>query len=350
MKLAMLHLVNDDDAETYRKALLAIGNNHPYYQVEFLDVFYSGLDLAKAFLFEDDYNTPQIVMPFYLRPIDENTSDQEKYYDVTSTWGYSGPLYNSKLSDDIIKSFWAQVDNWYKNNAIVSEFVRFNPSDNYLNYSGNLVTVMNIIKGELLDIETIWNNYNRKVRKNINKAKREELYTKIYFGNEITPEIITLFYDIYIHTMDRTNAEEQYYNSKEKLTVFMKNCPENCAIVLTFKDDTAIASEIVLLSNDSMFSFIGGTLSDYFALRPNEILKHDVINWGYGRGYKYYVLGGGLGKEDGIYNYKKTFFPTNAHPFVIGKKIVNQDLYNELSANKLIDDVDSDFFPLYRKK
>ena len=36
---------------------------------------------------------------------------------------------------------------------------------------------------------------------------------------------------------------------KEKLTIFMKNCPKNCAIALTFKDRIPIASEIVLLSN-----------------------------------------------------------------------------------------------------
>ena len=221
---------------------------------------------------------------------------------------------------------------------------------NHINYSGELSTIMNIIKGRLLDIETIWSNFNRKVRKNIKKARREELYTKIYFENEITPYVIDRFYDIYIHTMDRTNATEQYYNSKEKLTNFIKNCPNNCAIVLTFKDEIAIASEIVLLSNDSLFSFIGGTLSNYFNLRPNEILKHDVIDWGFKKGFKYYVLGGGLGKEDGIYVYKKTFFPNDEHPFVVGKKIINEKIYNELAAMQNSDDNDSGFFPIYRKK
>lgn len=345
----MLHLANSEDAKAYKKTMLAIGNNHPYYQVEFLDVFYSGLDLAKAFLLEDENSIPLIVMPFYLRPIEKTLSDGNLYFDVTSTWGYSGPLYKSQLSNESLRIFWTQVDLWYKTNNIVSEFVRFNPDGNQINYSGEMSTVMNIIKGKLLDIETIWSNYNRKVRKNINKAKREELYTKIYFGKDITQDAIDQFYNIYIHTMDRTNATEQYYNSKEKLTIFMENCPDNCAIVLTYKDEVAIASEIILLSNDSLFSFIGGTLSDYFNLRPNEILKHDVIDWGFNRGFKFYVLGGGLGKEDGIYIYKKTFFPNDEYPFVVGKKIVNDKIYDELVSMQEFDNSDSDFFPLYRK-
>ena len=351
MKLKMLHLINNEDSKAYKKALLTIGNNHPYYQIEFLDVFYSGLDLAKAFVYIDRNNIPLIVMPFYLRPIENVILNEASYFDVISTWGYNGPLYNSELSSDILKSFWEQVDVWYTNNNIVSEFIRFNSDGNHINYSGELVIIMNIIKGKLINLETIWSNYNRKVRKNINKAKREELYTKIYYGNDITPDIIDQFYDIYIHTMERTNAKDQYYNSKEKLTVFMRNCPDNCAIALTFKNEIAIASEIILISNDSLFSFIGGTLFDYFNMRPNEILKHDVIAWGIKGGFKFYVLGGGLGQEDGIFNYKKTFFPNDLYHFVVGQKILNQSIYNELCKmhNFKICDDNTSFFPLYRK-
>ena len=346
MKLEILNLTKDSNK--YVEALSIIGNSHPYYQLEFLDIFYSGLNLARAFVFCDINDSPIIIMPFYLRKVEDFASDGDIYYDVTSTWGYSGPLFSSELSIEDLKYFWNEVDNWYKTNNIVAEFVRFNTDANQINYSGELVNIMNIIKGKLTDIESIWNNYNRKVRKNINKAKREQLYTKIYYEDDITHTIVDLFYEIYIHTMDRTNASEQYYNSKEKLTIFMKNCPKNCAIALTFKDRIPIASEIVLLSNDSMFSFIGGTKSDYFNLRPNELLKHDVIEWGLNKGYKYYVLGGGLGKEDGIYHYKKTFFPNDDYPFIVGKKIINKNIYNELSAKHKSDN-DSDYFPLYRK-
>ena len=350
--LKIYSLNNNEDAQKYASALNNFESNHPYYKVEFLDIFYSGLSKARAFVYYDVNEEPLIAMPFYLREINEELKLDldDTYFDVISTWGYSGPIYNKTTSSETLKQFWSEVDNWYKNNNVVSEFVRFNPSDNQDHYSGDLVTVMNIIKGKLLDIETIWTNYNRKVRKNINKAKREELYSKLFFEDAITDQVIDDFYAIYKHTMDRTNATESYYNSKEKLTHFMRSCPKNSVIALTYKGDIPISSEIILLSEDSLFSFIGGTLSEYFNFRPNEILKHDVIEWGFNQGYKFYVLGGGLGKEDGIYSYKKAFFPEDTHPFITGRKVIDNVIYKRLSKEKVAEnDDDTDFFPLYRK-
>ena len=349
--LKIYNLNIKEDASAYSEALQSFESNHPYYKVEFLDIFYSGLSNARAFVMYDE-SAPVVAMPFYLRNINEDLelNDGDVYYDVTSTWGYSGPMYNDTIPKDRLKQFWESVDDWYEKNNVVSEFVRFEPNDNFHEYSGELVTIMNIVKGKLLPIDTIWTQYNRKVRKNINKGKREELYAKIFVGAELTDQVIQDFYTIYVHTMDRTNAKASYYNSKEKLTEFMRSYPKNAAIALTYKGDIPISSEIILLSKDSMFSFIGGTLSEYFNFRPNEILKHEAIEWGFEQGYSYFVLGGGLGKEDGIFSYKKAFFPEDTHPFVTGRKIIHQDVYNNL-CNKLgaEHDDDNDFFPLYRK-
>lgn len=348
MLLKMLNLSKPEEANLYNDALNVLTDKHPYYKVEFLDIFYDGLSNARAFVFYDKSHQPIIAMPFYLRPI-EQLIDNENYFDVTSTWGYSGPLYNDELSEAMLEAFWKDVDEWYKQNNVVSEFIRFNTTDNTAGYSGHLVPIMNIIKGKLSDAETIWENYNRKVRKNIRTAEREELYTKIFYKN-VTSQNMDDFYKIFVHTMNRTNATNQYYNSKEKLSQFIESFPDNAAIVLTYKEEIPVASEMILLSTDSIFSFLGGTLSDYFNMRPNEILKHDVNLWGLSKGFKYFVLGGGLGKEDGIFEYKKAFFPNDTFMFTTGRKIINQNIYDKLLIlTNQKSSIDTDFFPLYRK-
>ncbi len=99
--------------------------------------------------------------------------------------------------------------------------------------------------------------------------------------------------------------------------------------------------------------FLGGTISDYFIYRPNDFLKHKTIKWAYKKGFKYFVLGAGHGKDDGIYNYKKSFFPNDVRIFHTGRKIINHQLYNSLSEESLNStedyDIKKDFFPLYRK-
>jgi hypothetical protein len=344
----MHNLSIPEEANVYNDALNVLTDKHPYYKVAFLDIFYDGLSNARAFVFYDESQKPIIAMPFYLRPI-EQLIDNEHYFDVTSTWGYSGPLYNDDLSETMLEDFWKDVDKWYKQNKVVTEFIRFNTNNNTAGYSGALVPIMNIIKGKLSDAEAIWENYNRKVRKNIRTAEREELYTTIFHEN-ISEQNIDDFYKIFVHTMDRTNATNQYYNSKEKLSQFIRSFPDNAAIVLTYKGEIPVASEMILLSTDSIFSFLGGTLSDYFSMRPNEILKHDVNLWGLSKGFKYFVLGGGLGKEDGIFEYKRAFFPNDTYMFTTGRKIINQNIYDKLlGLTNQTATSDANFFPLYRK-
>ena len=106
----------------------------------------------------------------------------------------------------------------------------------------------------------------------------------------------------------------------------------------------------MLLSKSNMYSFLGGTRSDYFKLRPNDLLKDKLINWAYTNGFKHYILGGGYGSNDGIYNFKKTFFPNDVAIFYTGRKIVNKNIYNQLSnITEETPNTNDTFFPLYRK-
>ncbi|NNL81478.1 MAG: GNAT family N-acetyltransferase [Flavobacteriaceae bacterium] len=347
MTLECLHL-NSDQVSRYKEALDAVSNNHPYYKPEFLDLFYGGIERAKALLYSDEKGNPLIIMPFYLRTIE--VDQDPKLYDVISTWGYSGPAFEPGISEEIIKSFWAEVDKWYVENNVISEFVRFKLNHNHEYYSGTLVEGMSNIKGILRDPEEIWGNYNRKVRKNINRARREGLTVKLFFDGEIDDDVFDQFYKIFEHTMDRTQASADYYYSREKLKNFIDKNPANAAIVLTYLADRPISSELVLVSDHSVYSFIGGTLSDYFGLRPNEILKNEIIIWAFNKGIKYFVLGGGYGKDDGIFRYKQAFFPDDVCSFYTGRKILNEEAYRTLSGmdNQKID-IEEDFFPLYRK-
>ena len=347
MILEYLNL-NSEQVTRYNEALIALSDNHPYYKPEFLDIFYGGLELSKALLYSDDNGQPLVVMPFYLRPID--TGCNESCYDVISTWGYSGPAYSTDLPDDVLISFWEEVDRWYSENHVVSEFIRFKLNNNHEYYSGTLVEGMHNIKGVLRSPETIWSQYNRKVRKNINKARREGLEVRLFFATDITDHIFDQFYEVFEHTLDRTRAASNYYYSYEKLWKFIEVNPENVAIALTLINDKPIASEMILISNHSVFSFIGGTYSDHFSLRPNEILKHEIIKWAFNRGFKYFILGGGYGKDDGIFRYKQAFFPEDVCSYYTGRKIVEKEIYRKLAGIGDQDmKIEEDFFPLYRK-
>jgi hypothetical protein len=91
-----------------------------------------------------------------------------------------------------------------------------------------------------------------------------------------------------------------------------------------------VSTELLLLSSDAIYSFLGGTIATHFDKRPNDLLKHEVIKWGKAHSFKYYVLGGGAAPEDGIYRYKRSFEPDGIYPFYIRKIVHNKSIYEEL--------------------
>ncbi|WP_272152037.1 GNAT family N-acetyltransferase [Tenacibaculum aiptasiae] len=341
----------------YVSLLSSLDCINPYSQLDYMDVFSEGLENLVCFSYFNEVSDSRVIMPIHINPI-QIEEEKTEFFDTVTPYGYSGPISSANASEIDVTEFWRNVDNWYFENNVVSEFVRFNLSNNHLNYSGEVVQTMLNIKGEILDEDIQWKSFDRKVRKNVNKAKRENLVGNVYFMSTIDEDKILEFYNIYIETMIRTNALEKFHYSLENFKKFIKFNNEYCAICTVYLDNTPIASELVLKSKDSIYSFLGGTDERFFDKRPNDFLKVKVIDWGRKQNLKYYVLGGGYGLEDGIFKYKKCFFPNDIVNYYTGRKIVNRELYTGLieKTNKYrtsvglleLDLKDESFFPLYK--
>jgi hypothetical protein len=355
--LNILKLNSLEGIEEYRTLLSSLNNSQPYCLLEYFDVFCGGFENLICFSFRSDNSESKILMTGYLKPITigEERTDS---FDFITPYGYTGPFFSSNTKQSDINEFWKTIDNWYQKNNVVTEFIRFNLSGNQEHYSGTVFPTMLNIKGQIIDEETQWSSFDAKVRKNVNKAKRENLYSEVYYGI-IEDEKVSEFYDIYIKTMKRTDANESFFYTLEQFKIFIKYNPKHTAICTVYFDGTAISSELILVSDDTIYSFLGGTEENYFDKRPNDFLKIETLNWARKHNKKHYVLGGGYGFEDGIFKYKKAFFPNDVVPYYTGRKIINQDVYDDLVQNasrlrivsglEKLDVTDSSFFPLYNK-
>ena len=355
--LDVYELSTAEGREKYKSLLSSLDDVEPYFLLDYIDIFSSGFENLICFSFSNNKTGVTILMPGYLKPViigKEKTS----CLDFITPYGYTGPLSSTSASAADITEFWSEVDNWYKNNEVVTEFIRFNLSDNHLNYSGAIVQTMLNVKGEIIDEDAQWTSFDHKVRKNVNKAKRENLTCEVYFKN-IEDERIKEFFGIYTSTMQRTNAAPHFFYSFDEFKRFISNNQKNAALCTVYFGSIPVASELLLVSEETIYSFLGGTDEAYFDKRPNDFLKVEAINWARNQSIKYYVLGGGYGFEDGIFNYKKSFFPNNVVNYYSGRKIINSAVYDELikksnavrSASGLseLNKEDVSFFPLYNK-
>jgi len=352
--LEVKEIENEKDFKTYKKLLKAIDCDNPFYKIRITSSLEQGSGERSCYFVFHKNKTPMIVMPFYFRDICVN-NEKMPYYDVCSPYGYSGPSFSPDMPKEYLSRFWKAVDTWYKEHNVVSEFVRFSLNGNHTNYTGTLVHTLNNVMGIIREDNEQWENLKPKGRNNYRRALQEQLACRIYY-KDIPEEIVKTFYEIYISTMKRNNADERYFYELEYFKTVITQNPKICAIAVIYKDEIPISSEFILLSNNTVYSFLGGTDANYFNSRPNDFLKLEVLKWGRKQGKQYYSLGGGREDNDGLYKYKKSFFPKDPDVvYYTGRKIVNKKVYKELLLKKNVNDIqvitktiEANYFPFYR--
>lgn len=261
-----------------------------------------------------------------------------EYYDLISPYGYGGWIINGDYDSSIFTEY---IDYCLTNN-IVCEFIRFDLFRTDISkYYGNIKFIShNVVKRINLDDEKIFNDMERRARKNIRKALKNDL--KVIIDDEM--KYLDDFKRIYYSTMDRNNASVSYYFGDSFFNVLVK---ENSKLFHVISDGKIISTELIIYDDLCCYSYLGGTIDEYFDLRPNEIMKYEIMKWGHVHGLKYFVLGGGHGADDGIFNYKKGLAPNGIYNFFVGNKIFNEDIYNQLCEERGLND-SSKFFPRYR--
>ncbi len=359
MKLIVNKILNKEDFDKYLNVVESFDIINPFYKILGSNINEIIQDKLRYFTYVNDNNEILILMPFLLRKVPYK-DQEETYFDVVSPYGYSGPLFNESLSRGYLILFWEEVDLWYKNNYVVSEFIRFSLNHNFQFYSGVLIPTLINVKGQLIGENDQWDGFKQKVRNNYRRSLEHNLSAK-FFCENITDYEIDIYYDIYIKTMSRIGADEDYFYSLEYFKNIINLSRDNFLLVLVCKDNTAISAELILIAGDTLYSYLGGTLAEYFNCRPNDFLKIEVMKWAKSHNYNYYLLGGGRVDNDSLYQYKKSFFPNDKDViYYTGRKIINKEMYDKLdkimNVDVVIEGVDNsikldkkNYFPSYRR-
>ncbi|MEC3908017.1 NeuD/PglB/VioB family sugar acetyltransferase [Tamlana sp. 2201CG12-4] len=352
-KLEFHTISKEADIKEYYTVLKEFETFSTFYSLQYCN--YRGDSKLSYFVLRKT-SRAKVLMPVYLNVLKNEGVTDIQFFDSTSPYGYSGPLLNGASNDDI-KAFWKKVDKWYKKNNVVTEFIRFNLNNNHIYYSGHLIPSLNNVKGKIHSFESIWNNFKQKVRNNYRRAEKNNLKTKIY-SEDITTEVINTFYSIYIKTMQRNAAAKNYFYPLSYFKDLIENNQGKILIAVVHKESTPISTELIIIDGDTLYSYLGGTLAEYFDTRPNDFLKIEVTKWAIENDKKYYILGGGRKDFDGLYQYKKSFFPKdNDVVFYTGRKVINEKIYNRLikeikvsytDAHALVSNSNT-YFPIYKQ-
>lgn len=347
LTLKIIDFNKEKERDTYQEIISREFHN-PYFFIGYLMQHQTISKKIIAFIFEKNQEI-MVVMPMILNPISGTV-----YYDSISPYGYSGPLYKENVTASDIEVFWEKVDNWYSENNIVTEFIRFSLIKNHIGYSGDSVeTLMNVCGNLKENFDEQWNSFGKKVRNNYRKAQSYDLTFKLFDKENLDEGVIDDFYRIYYKTMLRNNAPKFLFFSAEFFRSIVLAHKENFTIGISYHESQPVSTELHIHYKDSVYAFLGGTDSDFFHTRPNDFLRVEVIKWAISKKKKKYILGGGIKDNDGLYKSKKAFFPKDKDcTFYTGRKVINREIYDNLvqkAINELGISQDDSYFPLYRK-
>ena len=274
-----------------------------------------------------------VIYPFLLRALHAEPWWPENLppaFDIATAYGHGGPFVFGEVDPG---EFWPRFDDWAARQRVVSELVRFSLfTDEMLpGYPGvREERLLSVVRALDTELSGLWAEFDPKVRKNVRAAERNGLCVEA----DTTGARLDDFLRIYTHTLDRRRASPRAYLPRELFQAIHRTLQGQFAYFHVLRGADVVATELILVSTDTVYSFLGGTEESAKALRPNDFLKYEVMKWARAQGKRRFVLGSGFAGEDGVFRFKRSFARNGVVPFSIGQRVLEPELYDALIATR----------------
>ena len=262
-----------------------------------------------------------------------------KYYDWSTPYGYGGPL-TDRFSEEELSCFFNLLYEYSKSHNIITQFIRFHPLLQNQKVFENFCDLLRLKETVFIDTTdkvTIFNNMDSKNRNMVRKAQRNNIEISI----DNTSESKEAFLSIYKETMQRNNASKYYYFNPMFFEDMFSAIAEHYLLFNAKYEEKIICSAIVMYCNGNMHYHLSASLREYMHLAPNNLLLYTAACWGAENGYTKFHLGGGVGIDDSLFSFKKSFNKKGLKDFYIGRNVFCEDKYRELLDIRTA--IDSDF-------
>ena len=336
----MFNVIPSENSAQWNGIIRSMINFDFYHLAEYHRMDESGTPLLLHY--SDEISA--FALPVILRPI-EGT----KYNDITSIYGYSGPLSNTNHPDQkTIYRFHKNLLRFFDENSVVSAFSRLHPlfpiQEQILENIGNTLDTGITVAIDLnLPENEQRKQYSHSLKNNINRLKKKNLTVK----KAETQVEIEAFVDIYAENMNRVHASKIYFFDSVYFSRFLQTLPS--VMYLAYYESKIISGSLFTDCNGIIQPHLSATLNDYLRISPLKYIWDEIRHYGMEKKRNYMHLGGGFGgSRDTLFEFKAQF-SHQYFPFKTWRYVHNKEMYDQLIDDKFRNHLpDSSFFPLYR--
>jgi hypothetical protein len=345
---------------------------HDFYHLpEYLELEAQRHDaFAEAIILKD--GEAVFFLPYIIRDCDRIAATpqfgSDRIYDAISPYGYPGMLISQAgQNSSFIAKCLDRIYAYWQEKNICSAFIRLHPilnsdidcliGDRHRSGNGDLHQQQLRHRGDVIicdltrDIDDIWKQIRANHRTKINKLKRAGFVAKMVSSKTH----LDVFIEIYIETMNRVNATQNYYFTRDYFYRFCQALGDRVQICIVETAGETIAASLITEFSGIVQYHLGGTKTAFLPQSPTTIMFDHTIRWAKQRNNQYFNLGGGLNRNnDSLYHFKSGF-SHQTKPFITMETIVNPSLYKHLTdvrAESLgiapSEIQNTSFFPVYR--
>lgn len=336
------------DKEQWRAQLALVKYSDFYHTYDYHQL--SKNDDETPILLKYNNGKTSFLMPLLLRSIEDSD-----YKDVTSVYGYAGPLVINMDESFDKAHFQSELNTFFNKQSIVSVFSRLHPfiehQEDILDGLGSATALGNVVYIDLSDtIENQRARFNRRLKTYLNKSRRS---CTVIEGN--VEEHLDAFIKLYHQNMERVDADDSYFftDAYYRDILLSNDYKSELSLCVHNESQEIIGASMFMKKGDIVQYHLSGLSEDHFELNPIKLIIDEMRIKSTHEGYKYFNLGGGLGSnEDSLFRFKSSF-SKDFKEFKIWKYIVNESAYKELVLQKLgdeIEDLEAGYFPAYRSK
>lgn len=343
-------IIRFDESEKWEAAVNAMDQHDVYYHLDYC-VLYQTLGDGDPYLFVYRENERQVIYPFLKRKI-QNGLFSGRFYDITTPYGYGGPLSNCGEAQ-FIERYRTTFHQYCMKEKIVTEFIRFHPLLHNERLLQAICDVRYVRDTVCVDLtrDTLFDHYHPSHRRNVRKAWKAGLAFEVLLGKQAIQQLDT-FIALYYQTMQNNEAQSYYYFPKVYFEQLIRTLNDKVMMATVCADRKVIAAGLFMFEGENLHYHLGCSDRHYLHMAPNNLLFHEVAQWGKECGYKHFHLGGGYERNDSLFRFKRGFNPTGKQGFYIGTIVHNQSVYNDIirlwkKTHK--SESERDYFPLYRQ-
>jgi hypothetical protein len=291
---------------------------------------------AQPIMWIFEQGADRFAYPFLQAPVTVRGTDgklhKTAYSDISSIYGYSGPLSTSR-DKNFMDHAWKAFSEWAKMQGIIAEFSRYSLFAKTKENAHIQTTVeqnrLSAITEMPKTADELFSALEKKTRNMIRKAQGQGLTAKRldikkYIGD---------FRAIYDSTMQRNDAPAFFYYDDTYYQRLLSLPDDEVRLYGAFVEDRMVATCISLSYKQGALYHLGASLPEFAKAGANNLVLFEMSKDMLESGITYLNMGGGktTAEDDALLRFKKSN-ATGLDGYYIGKRVLDQAAYAEVIA------------------